>query len=743
MGRLQERLIGGRKMAIHYNKATGTFRLDANQLSYAFRVDEHKQLIHLYFGAKISDEDLSYLGFGMGVASFSPNLPDDGDGAYSLDTQQQEYPCRGTGDFRTAALAIRGANGCGATALQYQSFQIRAGKYSLPGMPAVYADDKSAQTLEITLLDPLTGAEVHLLYGVFESYNAVTRACIIKNAGDKPFVIEKAASAAIDFPTMDYDLLHLYGTWAQERQISREPLTHDIRTVSSLRGSSSHQHNPFAALLARNADEEHGDVYGFSLVYSGNFAIETECSYFNSARVVMGIHPVDFSWQLAPGESFAAPEAVLVYSSQGLGAMSRTFHKLYRSHLCRGEWKEKQRPILINNWEATYFGFDEKKLLAIAKDAAELGIDMLVMDDGWFGKRNSDHCSLGDWFVNEEKLNGGLRPLVDQVRALGLKFGIWFEPEMISPDSELFRTHPDWCLCAPGREKSIARHQYVLDMSRSDVRDYLFDVISGVLHSADIAYVKWDFNRNLTEAGSALLPPEHQQEVLHRYVLGLYELLERLTGAFPHVLFEGCSGGGGRFDPAMLYYSPQIWTSDDTDAMERCRIQYGTSVVYPLSSVSAHVSASPNHQTGRQTSFETRGNVALAGAFGYELDLTRLTAEEKALVRQQVARSREWSPVVQEGDFYRLISPFEDQNRCAWESVSADRTKAIVTFVVMRCKIHMTTSLRLRGLDPRKKYREAATGRVYWGDTLMNAGLNLNGQYPDGYSAGFCFTEAE
>ncbi len=730
-------------MAIVFNAETRTFRLDANHVSYAFRADEQNNLLHLYFGKKISDIDLSYLAFGMGVSSTSANPPGSTDGNYSLDTQRQEYPCMGTGDFRAAAIAIRGTNGSSATSLKYRCHEIRRGKYSLPGQPAVYADEDKAQTLDVTLEDSLTGAEVHLLYGVLEPYDAITRACVIRNAGDEPFVIEKAASAALDFPTMDYDLLHLYGSWAQERQVSREPLSHDIRTVSSLRGASSHYHNPFAALVGRTANEDFGDVYGFSLVYSGNFAIETECSYYDSARVVMGINPIDFAWKLAPGQSFATPEAVLVHSSEGLGGMSRTFHKLYRHNLCRGEWKEKQRPILVNNWEATYFDFDEKKLLAIAKDAAELGIEMLVMDDGWFGKRNDDTTSLGDWFVNEKKLSGGLKPLVDQVNALGLKFGIWFEPEMISPDSELYRAHPDWCLCAPGREKSIARHQYVLDMSREDVRSYLFEVVSSVLHSANIAYVKWDFNRNLTEAGSALLSPEHQQEIFHRYVLGLYDLLERLTAAFPKVLFEGCAGGGGRFDPAMLYYCPQIWTSDDTDAMERCRIQYGTSMVYPLSSVSAHVSASPNHQTGRETSFETRGNVALAGAFGYELDLTKLSQAEKALVREQVARSHEWSPVVQDGDFYRLINPFEDANRCAWESVSADQTKAIVTFVVTRCKIHMTTNLRLRGLDANRKYQETASGHIYSGDTLMNAGLNLNGQYPDGFSMVLCFTAVE
>lgn len=727
---LKERLL----MAIIYDENTRTFRLDAGQVSYAFRVDEQDNLIHLYFGAHISDTDLSYLSFSIPAASFSPSPQGYAESGYSLDTQRQELPCRGAGDFRTEALAIRGVSGCSATSLKYSSYRILPGKYALPGMPAVYAGEDEAQTLDITLFDALTRAEVHLLYGVLNKYDAIMRACVVKNTGAEPFVIEKVSSAAIDFPRMDFDLLHLYGNWAQERMIERKALTRDICTVSSLRGSSSHLHNPFAALLGRNTTEEHGDAYGFSLVYSGNFAIETECSYYDCARVVMGINPVDFAWRLEPGETFTTPEAVLVYSPDGLGGMSRVFSRLYRNQLCRGEWKTKRRPILINNWEATYFDFDEKKLLAIAEAAAELGIEMLVMDDGWFGCRNDDRSSLGDWFVNEEKLPGGLSSLAEKVNKLGLKFGIWIEPEMVSHDSELYRAHPDWCLCAPGREKSIARHQYVLDLSRGDVRDYLFEVISGVLSSAEISYVKWDFNRNLSEVGSALLPPERQQEVFHRYVLGLYSLFERLIGAFPHILFEGCSGGGGRFDPGMLYYAPQIWTSDDTDAIERCKIQYGTSVVYPLSSVSAHVSASPNHQTKRSTSFETRGNVALAGAFGYELDITKLTEEERTLVRRQTAQYKEYAQVVQSGDFYRLISPFEDENRCAWESVSEDKSRVIVTYIVTRCKIHMTTNLRLRGLDANKRYRDTESGRVYSGDTLMNAGLNLDGQTEDGYS---------
>lgn len=722
-------------MPIYFDAEKQTFRLDAGTSSYVMRVGPHGYLLHLYYGAHTSDLDLSYMEPSLPRASFCPRPHGDPETFFSLDYYPMEYPAYGAGDFRTAAVSILGANGCASTDLRYRSHEIRSGKYALKGLPSVYANETDAvDTLDITLSDELTGAEVHLLYGVFADRNVITRATVVKNAGTAPLTILKAASAAMDFPTMDYDLIHLYGMWAQERWISREPLTHDTRTVGSLRGSSSHNHNPFAALVSKTADEDHGEAYGYSLVYSGNFAIEAECDSFHSARILMGIHPTDFRWHLEPGESFTTPEAVLVYSNEGIGEMSRTYHKLYRYNLCRGEWKEKKRPILVNNWEATYFGFDDEKLLDIAKDAADLGIEMLVMDDGWFGKRNNDHCSLGDWFVNEEKLKGGLKPLVDRVNALGLKFGIWFEPEMISPDSELYRKHPDWCLCAPGRKPSIARFQYVLDMTREDVRDYLFTVISGVLSSANIVYLKWDFNRNLSEAGSALLPPERQQEFFHRYVLGLYDLLERLTSAFPHILFEGCSGGGGRFDPAMLYYSPQIWTSDDTDAIERCRIQYGTSMVYPASSISAHVSASPNHQTGRLTPFETRGNVAMAGAFGYELDLTKLTDEERALVRKQVAQYHAYYDIIQNGDLYRLVSPFENDVCCAWEYVSADRSEALLTFVVTKCRVGFTTFIRLRGLDPEKRYQDVETGRIYSGDTLMNVGVNLSRYWKDSES---------
>lgn len=719
-------------MPIQFYGDSQTFKLDTEHTSYVFYVNEYGKLIHLYFGAKIHDTDISYLKY-HGYREFHPN-PIAQDNGFSLNSVLQEYPTFGCGDFRRSALAIRGDNGCLCTDLVYKEHCITDGKYALSGLPAVYDDGKAAQTLVVTMTDPLTGADVELLYAIIEGHDAVMRAARIHNRGSVPLMVERAASCAVDFNSMDFDLIHLQGRWARERQIEREPLTHSIRTVSSLRGASGHVHNPFVALTSKCATEDAGEVYGFSLVYSGSFAIETECDSLDQTRVVMGIHPDDFSWKLDVGETFCTPESVLVFSSQGIGGMSRTFHALYRDHLCRGEWKNKRRPILINNWEATYFDFNSEKLLGLAKEARDLGVEMLVMDDGWFGQRNSDVGSLGDWCVNREKLPQGLGSLVDDVRGLGMEFGIWFEPEAISEDSALYRAHPDWVLCAPGRTPSLGRNEYILDLTRCDVRDYLVETLSAVLNTADIRYVKWDFNRNLTEIGSVAVPKDRQGEVMHRYVLGVYEILERLTAAFPHVLFEGCSGGGGRFDPGMLYYFPQIWTSDNTDAMDRCRIQYGTSLVYPLSAMSAHVSAVPNHQTGRVTPLATRGNVALTGAFGYELDLFHLDESEKEAIRQQIVFYKQYASVFAKGDLYRLVSPFDDPHCCAWECVSADKQTIAVTFAVMRSYPYMSANLRLKGLDPAKQYRSLDDGHVYYGDTLMNAGLNLNGSYTDGES---------
>ncbi|MBQ4591824.1 MAG: alpha-galactosidase [Clostridia bacterium] len=725
------------------------FHLTAGDASYVISIF-HGFPLHLYAGPAISDDDVDYLLVRVGHDSVVPRPAHTPEGWFSCDIAPFEYPAYGSGDFRPSAVMVKAktldqtnpTGGAPTTAVMYESHEILAGKPVLDPCPAVHASDDECDTLILHCTDPATALKYDLYYTVLRDCPALCRRTVIKNTSDtEPATLLRAYSASLDFTTIDpqAELVHLWGTWGRERHMERTPLLHGSMSVNSRRGASGHYHNPFAALVTSETTEEYGMAIGMSLIYSGNFDITADVDAFGLTRFMAGISPDGFEWHLAPGAQFVTPEAVIVISGEGLGKMSRVYHKLYRRNLCRGEWADKERPILVNNWEATYFNFDDEKLVAIAEDAAKCGIEMLVMDDGWFGIRNDDKSSLGDWFVNEDKIRCGLGKLVEKVNALGLKFGIWFEPEMISPVSKLYEAHPEWALQTGGRPMSISRSQYVLDMTREDVRDYLFDTISGVLSSANIEYVKWDFNRNLTEAGSALLPAERGGEIFHRYVLGLYDLLERLTSAFPHILLEGCSSGGGRFDPAMLYYSPQFWTSDDTDAMERLDIQLGTSFVYPASSMSCHVSASPNHQTGRVTSFTTRGNVAMAGAFGYELDLTKLSDEEKDLIRKQTADYHRYYNIINRGDLYRLILPTDSYNgktgKCAsWMYVSEDRSEALFTFVVIRTSVHPVYFVKLRGLDPNAVYVDQTTGREYHGDTLMNAGMNLTKNYRDGDS---------
>ena len=729
------------------------FHLRSGDSSYVMSVF-HGYLLHLYCGAQVSDNDLEYLLVQIPHDSVVPRPAHTfvENKWFSCDAATFEYPANGTGDFRPSAIAVKlmEANGkqssfAGTTAtdLRYVSHEIVAGKPQVDKQPAVYASAEEAQTLVITCEDPATKVKVKLYYTAFRDFAAICRRAVIENSCSEelPLDVVRAYSASIDFTSIEpqAQLLHLWGTWARERHVERTALAHGTVSVSSKRGASSHYHNPFAALVTEQTTETNGMAIGLSLIYSGNFEISADTDPYGTVRFMAGINPQDFSWRLEPGEQFVTPEAVIVISEEGLGKMSRTFHKLYRTHLCRGEWRDKTRPVLVNNWEATYFDFDDEKILSIAKEAANCGIEMFVLDDGWFGLRNSDKSSLGDWFVNEDKIRCGMKKLAEQINDLGLKFGLWFEPEMVSPISELYQAHPEWCLHIEGRDKSIARDQYVLDMARQDVRDYLFEKMYAILSSANIEYVKWDFNRNLTEVGSGWLAAERRQETFHRFVLGTYELLDRLTTAFPHILLEGCSSGGGRFDPAMLYYSPQYWTSDDTDAMERVDIQLGTSMVYPASSMSCHVSACPNHQTGRMTSFRTRGHVAMGGAFGYELDLTALCDEEKDLIRQQVKDYHCYYNVINHGDLYRLIMPNDTYNgkqgKCAaWMYVSEDQSEALLTFVVMRTSVKPIYFVKLQGLDPNAQYRDEESGCIYHGDTLMKAGLNLTRRYTDGDS---------
>lgn len=720
-------------MGIMINEQEKLFTLTTKNSTYQMKVNSWGMLIHQYYGEKIEQEDMGYLNQTWDV-SFSGNPYEAGrDRTFSLDNQPQEYTSNGIGDYRISSIAVENADGTDGVDLRYVSYLISPGKYSLEGLPAMYGEAQEVSTLEILMKDAVTDLEVTLYYSVWEEYDIITRAAKIKNGGSFAITLQKAASMCLDMPYGNWDMMHFHGRHAMERQMERVPLFHGIQSVGSTRGSSSHHHNPFIVLCDKDVTEEYGNCYGMSLVYSGNFEASIELDQLNQARVVMGINSQKFTWKLNPSNEFMTPEVVMVYSRDGLGSMSRKMHKACRNNLCRGKYKLERRPVLLNNWEATYFDFDEEKLLKIAEGASKLGVEMLVMDDGWFGKREDDNTGLGDWDVNTEKLKGGLKPLVDQVNSLGLKFGIWFEPEMVSEDSDLYRSHPDYAIQMPNRKPNRSRFQLLLDMSRKDVREYVYEKLCNVLDSANIEYVKWDMNRSICDLYSAELPKERQGELPHRYVLGLYDLLEKLTAKYPNVLFEGCSGGGGRFDMGMLYYSPQYWCSDDTDAIERIKIQYGTSFAYPVSTVGSHVSASPNHQTGRSTPFETRGVTAMAGSFGYELDLNKLSEEEKAMVTEQIKKFKKYYDVIHFGEYYRLSNPFEQEDYAAWQFVSPDASEAVVHGVLLHAKANTPRILvKLKGLDSKKKYRVNGGDEIHSGSALMNGGIllpRLSGDY--------------
>lgn len=720
-------------MGIQYYEKERVFKLDTKASSYVIGiVDEENFIGHIYYGQKLLDCDLQYL-MRIEEAPFVPTR-NNRDRLAFLDSFPQEYSTHGIGDFREDCLAVETNAGHSAVQLAFVSHKIVKGKPELKELPATFGTENECTTLEIHCKDKVLGLEVTLLYTVFEGIDAIARSVRVENAGTEGLYLTKVLSACVDMDNQEFDLITLHGSWARERHIQRRKIGFGKQGTASIRGESSHQDHPFMALVEKNATQDTGDAYGFNFVYSGNFTAQAEMNQFETVRAAMGINPDNFKWKLEPGESFQAPEVVLVYSHEGIGGMSRNFHDLYRNHLIRGTYKDKKRPILINNWEATYFEFDTKKLLKIAKEASELGIEMLVMDDGWFGAREDDNCALGDWTVNEEKLQGGLKFLVDEVNKLGLQFGIWFEPEMISPDSALYRAHPDWAIAVSGRTAGLARNQYVLDFSRKDVLDYIYESVASVLRSANISYVKWDMNRPLSDIGSASLPSDRQGELYHRYVLGVYELQDRLTKEFPDLLLENCSGGGARFDPGMLYYSPQIWCSDDTDAIERLEIQEGTSMVYPLSAMGAHVSDCPNHTVGRVTPFETRGYVALAGTFGYELDVTKIPQEDRDMIPDQIAMYHKYNDLVRMGDYYRIASYSENRMFDCWEVVSKDKKEALVTFVQVlnRANSH-SRRIKLKGLEAEKKYKigDAADAKVYSGSTLMYAGIQVENLWGD------------
>ncbi len=712
-------------MAIVVEKNGRLFNLHTADSTYQMYADEYGVLLHTYYGKRIDGENLADLIFQVDVG-FSGNPEETvGNREYSLDCLPQELPSDGVGDYRESCISLLHENGSMAADFRFESYEVFPGSYKVAGMPALYdSDGEKGETLVITMREKASSVVVRLCYGVFEKENVLTRAVRVENRGESRVVLDKCLSCCLDLQFGEYDLITFAGRHTMERGPERNRVRRTKLEVGSMRGTSSHQYNPTAILCVPDATEDYGDCYGLCLVYSGNFTACAQMDQRGQTRVLMGINPEKFSFRLEKDDCFDAPQVILSYSDAGLSKLSWQYHRILREHMCRGKYQHAKRPVLLNNWEATYFHFNQEKLVSLARQAAELGIEMLVLDDGWFGKRDDDNSGLGDWYANERKLGGSLKELGDQIHALGMKFGLWFEPEMISEDSDLYRAHPDWAITIPGREPNRGRNQLVVDMSRADVRAYLFERLSDILEHAPIDYVKWDMNRSICDIYSRQFAGDRTGEVYHRFVLGVYELMERIIQRFPDILLESCSGGGGRFDAAMLYYSPQIWCSDNTDAVNRLDIQYGTSFFYPASSVGAHVSAVPNHQTGRVTPFATRGHVALSGSFGYELDLNRITDEEKAMVREQIADFHKYYQLTHEGTYYRLTPP--GGRFCAWEFVDEQRDHALQTLVMTSAESNpLPVHTTVKGLSPDKYYRCSADSQIRTGRTWMNAGLTL------------------
>ncbi len=728
-------------MGIIYCEKDRTFTLQTKNTTYQMQVDRYGFLLHLYYGKK-TDGCMDYL-LTYYDRGFSGNPYDAGeDRTYSMDTLPQEFPCYGNGDFRSTAFAVENADGSMSCDLRYKSHKIFDGKYNLEGLPAVYASEQEAQTLEILMEDPVTGVKVVLLYGVLPAQDIITRSVSVKNESSGKIYLNKIESASLDFLYGDYELLTFYGRHAMERNVQRVPVVHGTQKIGSVRGTSSHQYNPMMILAEKETTEDKGNCYAMSFVYSGCFQGEVLKDQLNQTRMMLGLQEEAFRYPLEAGEMFQAPEVILSYSSEGMNRLSQNLHHCIRQHICRGKYKEEIRPILINSWEAAYFDFTGDTIYELAKAAKEVNIDMLVMDDGWFGKRDDDNSGLGDWFVNEKKLGGTLGNLIKRINDLGVKFGIWIEPEMVSEDSDLYRKHPDWALTVPGRNPVRSRNQLVLDFSRKEVVDEIYDQICKVLDQGNIEYVKWDMNRSLMDVYSSVT--RDQGRVLHDYVLGLYDFLERLVQRYPNLLIEGCSGGGGRFDAGMMYYTPQIWCSDNTDAIDRLRIQYGTSFGYPVSVVGSHVSAVPNHQTGRKTPLHTRGVVAMSGTFGYELNLMKLSEEEKQEIREQIAEYKSYAPIIQNGLYYRLSDPTTEEI-CAWEFVHTDekeQSKVLLNIVMQVIHGNMTVNyVKLQGLEETAVYREEKSGKRYTGAALMYGGMPLPIEPGEYQAYQYCFVK--
>ena len=720
-------------MAIKVSENGRLFTLQTKDSSYQMFADDKNVLLHLYYGEKIGEENLSGLifctdmGFAGNPEEAGPNRK------YSLDALPQEIPGSGVGDFRDDMIEIRHADGSFAADFRFDSFEILDHSYAIPGMPALYdTEEEKGETLVITMTEKASDIVLKLFYGVFEKENVITRAARLENHGETAIELEKMLSFSMDLMYENYEMIYFSGRHAMERTAERIPVQHAKVEIGSTRGTSSHHYNPAVILCEEGAGETHGSCIGACLVYSGNFVAAAQKDQKNQTRFQMGIHPTNFCFHLEKGEAFDTPQAILSYSGTGLTKLSQQYHEIIREHICRGAYKHAKRPILINNWEATYFNFNEEKILKIAEQAQKLGIEMLVLDDGWFGKREDDNSGLGDWFVNEKKMNGSMAQLAEKIHKMGMKFGLWFEPEMISEDSDLYRAHPDWIISAPERFESHARHQFVLDFSKKEVVDYIYEMVAKVIRESAISYIKWDMNRYMTEPYSKGTEPSQQGKVMHKYILGVYDLYTRLTTEFPEILFESCASGGARFDPAMLYFAPQTWTSDDTDASERTKIQYGTSYVYPIVSMGSHVSAVPNHQLHRTTLLSTRANVAYFGTFGYELDLNLLSDEEIEEVKAQVEFMKEHRDLIQvEGDFYRILSPFEG-NDTAWMVVSRDKKQAVAGYYERLNKVNASwMRLRFKGLDEDQLYKVKWEDKCLkaYGNELMYAGIPVDRDY--------------
>lgn len=723
-------------MSITFNESNKTFYLNGKDYSYVFYINKMGYPTHLHFGAPVPCEDMF---FSQSVGARSQIATPAGIDApeLSYNNTLPEISFFGTSDYREPTFLVENKRGDRLCDLEYIGHDIVSVKPAISGMPSL----DGGETLILHLKDRFGEMKADLYYTVYGDASVLTRRIVYINGGNTSVRLHRAYSFTLGFGGIDYDVTTFPGNWMAERTPERTAMKYGVISADSKRYSSSSTQNPFMMITSKDATESQGEAYGISLVYSSSFVLKAEGTSNGDSIVTGGINDFDFSWKLDAGESFETPEAVLAYSADGIGGMSRALHDAFREHLINKRFVKQPRPIVINNWEATYFNFDNEKLCAIVDAVEGTGIDTLVLDDGWFGERKNDYYALGDWYVNENKLVGGIDVIIDHTHKKGMKFGLWFEPEMINENSDLYRAHPDYAIGVPERPRSYSRHQYCLDLTRKEVRDCVVEMINKMLREHKIDYVKWDYNRNVTDAFSVELEPERQSEFAHRYALGVYDICERIVNGNPNVFFEGCAGGGGRFDPAMLYYFPQIWTSDCSDADTRTRIQYGTSIMYPLSSMSCHVSAVPNHQTGRVTPIATRADIAHLGATGYELDTTKFTDEDKQTVKAQVDEYTAMQDIILEGDLYRLESPYVS-NYFSEIVVTKDKTRAVLCLYRRESLANGDTKrIRLQGLDKNKTYRIEKLNIVASGATLMNVGIAANYRLEDYTSNMYMITE--